>query len=142
MRYLKTCKKNTSHATTGGFRWGWGGGGGGGLGVRLPPSVIRPPADPKGHPFDTFSEIHFWPTDPKIFLKAPWAPIYTNFEGERAPKKRDFFVKIFQKLPQNGFSDCFSKICLRRRKFCQSRGKTVLWESSKNQFGRPKKKKR
>ena len=68
---------------------------------------IRPPADPKGPPFDTFSEIHFWPTDPKIFLKAPSAPIYTNFEGERAPKKRDFFVKIFQKLPENGFSDCF-----------------------------------
>ena len=72
-----------------------------------PPSGIRPPADPKGPPFDTFSEIHFWPTDPKIFLKAPLAPIYTNFEGERAPKKRDFFCQNFQKLPENGFSDCF-----------------------------------
>ena len=61
------------------------------------------------------SEMHFWQTDPKIFL--------------RAPKK--------------GFFDCFffSKICLRRRKLRQNRGKTVLWESSKNQFGRPKKKK-
>ena len=67
----------------GGFR---GGGGGRGVFGRTP-SGIRPPADPKGHPFDTFSEIHFWPTDPKIFLKAPLAPIYTNFEGERAPKK-------------------------------------------------------
>ena len=87
----------------GGFR-------GGGAGGRTPPpSGIRPPADPKGPPFDTFSEIHFWPTDPKIFLKAPSAPIYTNFEGERAPKKRDFFVKIFQKLPKNGFFDCFIK---------------------------------
>ena len=43
------------------------------------------------------------------------APIYTNFEGERAPKKtlrgraRDFFVKIFQKVPKNGFFDCFFK---------------------------------
>ena len=69
-----------------------------------PPSGIRPPADPKDLPFDTFSEIHFWPTDPKIFLKAPLAPIYTNFERERAPKKkRNFFVKIFQKVPKNGF---------------------------------------
>ena len=79
-------------------RGGFKGGGGGG---RTPlPSGIRPPADPKGPPFDTFSEI---PTDPKIFLKAPLAPIYTNFEGERAPKKRYFFVKIFQKVPKNGF---------------------------------------
>ena len=91
----------TRYQSRGGFR-----GGGGGYG-RPPPSGIRSPADPKGPPFDTFSEIHFWPTDPKIFLKAPLAPIYTNFEGERAPKKRDFFVKIFQKLPKNGFFDCF-----------------------------------
>ena len=63
--------------------------------------MIRPPADPKGPPFDTFSEINFWPADPKIFLKAPSAPIYTNFEGDRAPKKSDFFVKIVQKVPKN-----------------------------------------
>ena len=45
-------------------------------------------------------------------------------------------------MPKNAFFDCFffSKISLRRRKFCQNRGKTVLWERSKNQFGRPKKK--
>ena len=55
-----------------------------------PPSGSRPPADPKGPPFDTFSEINFWPTDPKVFLKAPWAPIYTNFEGARAKKTRFF----------------------------------------------------
>ena len=107
-----------------------------------PPSGIRPPVDPKGPPFDTFSEIQFLPTDPKIFLKAPWAPIYTKFEGKRAPKKkRDFFVNIFQKVPKNGLFDCFFfKICLRRRKFTHNRGKTVLWESSKSQFGRPNKK--
>ena len=63
-------------------------GGGGRTPPPPPPSGIRPPADPKGPPFDTFSEIHFCPTDPKIFLKAPLAPIYTNFEGERAPKKK------------------------------------------------------
>ena len=78
-------------------------GGSGGGGADAPPSGIRPPADPKGPPFDTFSEIHFWRTDPKIFLKAPLAPIYTNFEGERAPKKTKFFVKNFQKVQKRLF---------------------------------------
>ena len=115
------------------------GGGGGGGGRTPPPLRDSTPADPKGPPFDTFSEIHFWPIDPKICLKAPLAPIYTNFERERAPKKRDFLSKFFKKCPKTAFLTVFSKICLRRRKFCQNRGKTVLWESSKNQFGRPKK---
>ena len=96
---------------------------------------------PKGPPFDTFSEIQLWPTDPKIFLKAPLAPIYTNFEGERAPKKNTIFLStFFKKCPKTAFLAVFSENCLQRRKFCQNRGKTVLWESSKNQFGRPKKK--
>ena len=75
------------------------------------PSGIRPPANPKGPPFDTFSAIHFWPTDPKIFLKAPLAPIYTNFEGgARQKKKRDFFLsKFFKKCPKTAFFDCFFK---------------------------------
>ena len=59
----------------GGFRGG-GVRGGGGLADAFS-SGIQPPANPKGPPFDTFSEIHFWPTDPWIFLKAPSAPIYT-----------------------------------------------------------------
>ena len=47
-------------------------------------------------------------TDPIIFLKALLAPIYNNFEGERAPKKTQFFlVKIFQKVSENGFFDLF-----------------------------------
>ena len=118
------------------------GGGDRGRGADAPSSGIRPPADPKGPPFDTFSDIHFWRIDPKIFLKAPLAPIYTNFEGERAPKKTQFFCQNFSKSAQKRlFLTVFSKICLRRRKFCQNRRKTVLWESSKNQFGRPKKKK-
>ena len=111
------------------------GGAGGGSG-------IRPPADPKGPPFDTFSEIHFWRTDPRIFLKAPLAPVYTNFEGERAPKKNAIFLStFFKKCPKTAFLTVFSKICKRRRKFYQNMGKTVLRESSKNQFDRPKKKK-
>ena len=73
----------------------------GGGGEWTPPSsAIRPPADPKIPPFDTFSEIHFWPTDPKVFLKAPLAPIYTTFEGERAPKKGNFLSKFFKKCPK------------------------------------------
>ena len=80
------------------YRGGFRGGGGGGR----PPlfSGIRPPADPKGPPFNTFSEIHFCPTDPKIFLKAPLTPMYTNFEGERAPKKTRFFCQHFSKSAQ------------------------------------------
>ena len=87
----------------GGFR------GGGRGGADAPLSGIRPPADPKGPPFDTFSEIHFWRTDPKIFLKAPLAPIYTNFEGERAPKKTKFFCQNFSKSAQKRLFDCFFK---------------------------------
>ena len=98
-------------------------------------SGIRPPADPKVPPFDTFSEIHFWPTDPKIFQY-----ILTLRGSARQKKTRFFLSKFFKKCPKTAFLTVFSKICLRRRKFCQNRGKTVLWESSKNQFGRPKKK--
>ena len=74
-------KQNLMIGGRGGFRGG---------GRPPPPPGIQPPTDPKGPSFDTFAEIHFWLTDPKIFLKAPLAPIYTNFEGERAPKKRLF----------------------------------------------------
>ena len=87
------CPETPVSISRGGFR---GGGGGGGRAL----SGIPPPADPKGPPFDTFLEIHFWLTDPKIFLKAPLAPIYTNFEGERAPKKTRFFCQIFSKSAQ------------------------------------------
>ena len=65
------------------------GGGGGGGGVTPPLPQGFDPCRPKGS-----SLWYFWPTDPKI---------YTNFEGERAPKKNAFFVKIFQKVPENGF---------------------------------------
>ena len=65
-------------------------------GADAPFSGIRPPADPKGPPFDIFSEIHFWPTDPKIFQY-----ILTLMGSAR--KKTHFFVNIFQKVPKNGF---------------------------------------
>ena len=58
-------------------------------------------------------------------------------KGKREPK-RNFLVKIFQKRPKNAFSGLFffSTICLRRTKLGQNSGKAVVWESSKNQFGR------
>ena len=63
------------------------------------------PCWPKGSHFVLFWDIHFWLTDHKIFLKAPWAPIYTNFEGGARGEKRE----IFQKVPNNAFFDIFTK---------------------------------
>ena len=66
-------------------------------------------------PLYIFEIFNFgWLTDLKIFLKAP---IYTNFEGYRAPKKRDFLVEIFQKLPKNAFfGRSFQKMTAARKK--------------------------
>ena len=37
--------------------------------------------------------------------------IYAKFKGERAPKKRNFLVKFFQKVPKNSSLDlCFQKL--------------------------------
>ena len=76
---------------------GGGGGGGGSISCR-----------PKGSPCELFSDIQFWLTDPKIFLKAPLALMYTHFKGRaRAKKKRNFFVKVFQEVPKNAFFGFF-----------------------------------
>ena len=85
-----------------------------------PPSGIRPLSDPKGPPFVLFWDIHFWLTNLKIFLKSPLAPIYTNFEGERAQQKRNFSVET---LPA-------------AQKFWL---KYDLYSGLGEQFGRPKK---
>ena len=87
-------------------------------------------------PFCTILRYPFLVTDPKKFLKAP---IFTNFE-ERAPKKRNSLVKNFQKGTKNAFLACFSKTCLRRKKFDQNGVFIVVWESSENLFCRPKNK--
>ena len=50
-----------------------------------------------------------------------------SLRGEYAPKKRDFDSQFYWPV---------SKICLWRR---QNRVFLVLWESSENQFNRPKK---
>ena len=116
----------------GGF-WGGGAGGGGG-GGRTPFSQgFDPLPTQRVPPLILFQKSLFWPTDPKIFLKAPLAPIYTNFVGERAPKKRDFFVNIFQKLPKNGFFDCFFKNLPAAQKILPKLGqKSALGELEKS----------
>ena len=77
-------------------------------------------------PFELFSDIQFWLTDPKIFRRQ-----YILFlRGERAPKKRDFLVKLSQKVPKIAFWACFFKFCLRRRNFGHNRENLVLWERS------------
>ena len=121
----------------GGFR------GGGAVGADAPPSGIRPPADPKGPPFDTFSEIHFWRTDPKIFLKAPSAPIYTNFEGERAPKKTQFFCQNFSKSAQKRlFWLFFQKFACGAENFAKIGAKQCFGRARKIDLVDLKKKKR
>ena len=79
-----TNNNHNDQVNRGGLR---GGGGGGGASAPSPQGFDPLPTQRV--------QIHFWPTDPKIFLKAP---IYTNFEGER-----NFFVKIFQKGPKTAF---------------------------------------
>ena len=64
--------------------------------------------------------------DPKNFLRAPLVPIYTNFEGAARAEKIDFLVKIFQEMLK------------KTQKIWPKQG-LLLWESSENQFGRPKK---
>ena len=71
-----------------------GGGGGGGRTLSLRDST---PCRIKGSSLCTILRYQFLVTDSKIFLKAPFAPIYYKLEGERAPKKRSLLVKIVQK---------------------------------------------
>ena len=125
------------------IRGGFRGGGGRGGADAPPPSGIRPPADPKGPPFDTFSEIHFWPTDSKIFLKAPLAPIYTNFEGERAPKKTLFFCQNFSKSAQKRlFWLFFQKFACGAQNFSKIGAKQCFGRARKTNLVDLKKKKR
>ena len=104
----------------------------------FPSSRFRPPADPKSPPL-YYYEIS------KIFLKASTVPMYTNFfggggGGECAPEKTQFFGQNYPKcLKRLLWPVFFSKFCLRRIKLGQNRVFLMLWESSENQFGQPKK---
>ena len=63
-------------------------------------------------------------TEPKNVYKSPLAPIYTNFEGGGGKSaKNAYFFKILPAAMKIWPKTVF----------------LVLWESSENQFGRPKK---
>ena len=98
------------------------------------------PADPKGPPIVLFWDIHFWRTDPKICLKAPLMPKFTNFVGEARSENNSIFrSKFFKSVQKRLLNLFFPKFYLRRRKICQKRAFLVLWESSKNRFSQPTK---
>ena len=114
---------------------------GGGGRTPPPPSGIRLPADPKGSPLCTILRYPNLVTDPKNFLKAPLAPIYTYFEVGARAKKRNFFGQNVLKSAQKcRFWPVFQNFACSARKFDQNRVFLMLWESSENHFGRPKKK--
>ena len=66
------------------------------MGRTTPPLRNSTPCRPKGFPTLYYFQIS---KDPKIFLKAPLSPIFTNSEGGAIEK----LVKFFQKLPKNAF---------------------------------------
>ena len=62
---------------------------------------------PKSPSLVLFYDIHFWPIDPKIFLKAHLAPVYSDLEGKARSNKCDFF----KKFPKTAFlPSFFSKV--------------------------------
>ena len=74
-------------------------GGGGGLGGRgwTPFFQEIDPLPTQRVPLCTILRYPFLVTAPKIFLKAPLRPIYTNFEG-RARRKTRLFCENFPKI--------------------------------------------
>ena len=70
--------------------------------VGRPPSQWFDPLPTQRVPFELFWDIHFWLTDPRVFLNAPSVPIYTNFEwGSKFSNKMSknvFFGFFFQKF--------------------------------------------
>ena len=73
-----------------------------------PPTQGFDPLPTQRVPLCTILRYPYLVTNRKIFLKAPLAPIYTNFEGgARAKKQRVFLVKILQKVPKNAFFGLF-----------------------------------
>ena len=68
------------------------------------------------------------------------APIYTNFEGERAPKKTRFFCQNFSKSAQRRLFDFFQNFAGGAEKLAKKGAKQCFERARKNQFGRPKKK--
>ena len=65
--------------------------------------------------------------DPKVFPKAPLAPIYTNFEGGAHAKKTRFFNQIFQKSVLKRFLAYFFKILPAAQKIWPKPGLFSAW---------------
>ena len=63
------------------------GGGEAGIGRSLPLKDSTP-CRPKGSPLCTILRYPYFVTDPKNFVKAPLAPIYTYFKGGARAKKK------------------------------------------------------
>ena len=72
-----------------------------------PPQAFDPLANQRVPPLVLFFDISFLPIDPKNFRKALLTPIYSNFEGERAPKKTHF---IGHNVPKNAQKRLFRPV--------------------------------
>ena len=75
------------------IRGGFRGGGGGGA---VPPLI-------------SFQKSIFGRPTLKFFLRRLWRQYILTLRGSARQKKTRCFVKIFQKVPKNGFLDCFFK---------------------------------
>ena len=114
-------------STRGGFR------GGGGRGVCKRPFLRdSTPCRPIGSPLCTVLRYPYLVIGPKNFLKAPCAPRKLTLRGERAPKKNNFLVKFFQKVPKNAFFDQFLKILAAAHKVLPKQGLSALRELGKS----------
>ena len=89
------------------IRGGFRGGGGDWGNAPSPLYKDSTPCRSKGFPFCTILRYPFLVTDHQIFLKAPLAPIYTNFEGGARAEKLDFWTKFSKKCLKTPLSACF-----------------------------------
>ena len=80
----------------------------------------------------TIFQYTFSLMDPKIFQKAPLAPISTNFEGAVRRKNAIFWSKFSKNCPKRFLACFFSKCSLRRRKLGHNWNQAVLGECSEN----------
>ena len=71
---------------------------------------------PKGSPLCTILRYPFLVTDPKNFLKAPLAPLFTNFEWGARAKKTGFWSKFSKNCLKTPFLACFFKILPAKQK--------------------------
>ena len=89
--------------------WGWG--------KFESPLRDSNPCRNKGSPVCTISKYPYLVTYPENFLKVPWAPINTNFEGGARAEKARFFLSTFsQKVPKKPFLVCFFNFLLAAQK--------------------------